>query len=70
MTKGLVTNMLVSRVVNGNDYYEREIGVGEAEDLNIFCSCKVLEQCRDFTLAIDIKLCSLKQRLRLKAMIP
>ena len=50
--------------------YEREIGVGEAEDLNIFCSCKVLEQCRDFTLALDIKLCSLKQRLRLKAMIP
>ena len=70
MTKGLVTNMVVSRVINGNGRLRREIGIGEAEDLNVFCRCKMLEQCRDFTLAIDIKLCSLKQRLRLKAMIP
>ena len=49
--------------------YEREIGFGEAEDLNIFCRYKMLEQCRDFTLAIDIKLCSLNQCLRLKALI-
>ena len=62
--------MVISRVINGKDRLRREIGFGEAEDLNIFCPCKVLEQCRDFTLAIDIKLCSLKQRLRLKAMIP
>ena len=70
MTKGLVTNMVVSRVINGNDPLRREIGIGEAEDLNIFCRCKMLEQCRDFTLAIDIKLCSLNQCLRLKAVIP
>ena len=49
--------------------YEREIGFGEAEDLNIFCRYKMLEQFRDFTLAIDIKLCSLNQCLRLKAVI-
>ena len=55
MTKGLVTNMVVSRVINGNDRLRREIGIGEAEDLNIFCRCKMLEQCRDFTLAIDIE---------------
>ena len=69
MTKGLVTNMVVSRVRNGNDRLRREIGIGEAEDLNIFCRGKMLEQCRDFTLAIDIKSCSLNQCLRLKAVI-
>ena len=69
MTKGLVTNTVVALVINGSDRLRREIGIGEAEDLNIFCRCKMLEQCRDFTLAIDIKLCLLNQCLRLKAVI-
>ena len=69
MTKGLVNNTVVALVINGNDRLRTEIGIAEAEDLNIFCRCKMLEQCRDFTLAIDIKLCSLNQCLRLKAVI-
>ena len=69
MTKGLVNNTVVALVINGNDRLRTEIGIAEAEDLNIFCRCKMLEQCRDFTLAIDIKLCLLNQFLRLKAVI-
>ena len=53
MTKGLVNNTVVALVINGNDRLRTEIGIAEAEDLNIFCRCKMLEQCRDFTLAIE-----------------